>query len=222
MNLAIIKNMKKTNHIPVILIVASLFVFSCSQNSPSHYFKNGNAKYSLKDYQGAINDYKKAIKLKPEYADAWYGKAICESILSKYDDALTDFNKAAEIDPSNKDIIFNRAYYVKQKTGDYKGAIEDYNIYIDRFKRKDDAFVYSNMGFCNYMLNDFEGAMSNINKSLELNANNPMAYKNRALVYFATGNKENACNDLHKSQELGFTKKFGNEVDELISEKCKN
>ncbi len=213
--------MKKPNHIPVILIVASLFVFSCSRNSPSHYFKNGNAKYSLKDYQGAINDYEKAIKLKPEYAEAWYGKAICESILSKYDDALTDFNKAAELDPSNKDVIFNRAYYVKQKTGDYKGAIEDYNIYIDSFKQKDDGFVYSNMGYCKYMLNDFEAAMSDINKSLELNANNPMAYKNRALVYLSTENIDIACDDLHKALELGFTKKFGKEAEELASKNCK-
>jgi serine/threonine-protein kinase len=205
------------------LIVITVFLTSsCSNSSSSHYFKNGNAKYSLKDYKGAIEDYQEAIKINPDFADAWYGKAICESILSKYDDALTDFNKAAELDPSNKDIIFNRAYYVKQKTGDYEGAIEDYNYYINRFKENDDAFLYNNMGFCKYKLSDFEAAMSDINKSLEFNPNNPMAYKNRALVYLATGNTENACNDLHNALELGFTKKFGNEVEELIAEKCKN
>ena len=214
------KHMKNASYIPVILIVISMLFFSCSRSSSSHYFKNGNAKYSLKDYKGAIKDYQEAIKLDPEYTDAWYGKAICESILERYDKALADYNKAAELDPSNKDVIFNRAYYVKQKTGDYKGAIEDYNFYIEKFKKSDDAFVYSNMGYCKYKLNDFEAALSDINKSLELNPDNPMAYKNRALIYFVTDNKDNACNDLHKSLELGFTKKFGNDVEELISEKC--
>jgi len=206
--------------IPIIITV--FITSSCSQSSSSHYFKNGNAKYSLKDYKGAIKDYEEAIKIDPGFAKAWYGKAICESILRKYDKALTDFDKAAELDPSNKDIVFNRAYYVKQKTGDYKGAIEDYNYYINSFKKNDDAFVYNNMGFCKYKLDDYESALSDINRSLELNPNNPMAYKNRALVFLATGKTENACNDLHKSLELGFTKKFGNEVEELIAEKCKN
>ncbi len=213
--------MKKNTIVTIALILISVFIsFSCSQSSSSHYFKNGNAKYSLKDYKGAIKDYQEAIKIDPGLADAWYGKAICESILGKYDEALKDFNKAAELDPSNKDVIFNRAYYVKQKTGDYKGAIEDYNLFINRFKQNDDAFAYNNMGFCKYKLNDFEAALSDINRSIELNPNNPMAFKNRALVYFALNNKENACSDLHKSLELGFAKRFGNEVEEMISEKC--
>ncbi len=206
----------------LVLLTAVVFIlFSCSQSSSSHFFKNGTAKYNLKDYKGAIKDYKEAIKIKPDFADAWYGKAICESLLKRYDDALSSFNKAIELDPSNKDAVFNRAYYVKQKTGDYKGAIEDYNFYIKHYKQNDDAFAYNNMGFCKYKLNDFDAALNDINKSLELNENNPMAYKNRALIYLAKGENETACADLQKALELGFTKKFGDEAQKLASENCK-
>ena len=104
-----------------------LFLTACVQKNAENYFNNGNVKFTLKDYNGAIQDYSKAIELKPDYSLAYYSRAICRSMLGDYENAKYDFNKAIEFKPDYFDAYMNRAFYIKEKTGDYAGAIEDYN-----------------------------------------------------------------------------------------------
>ena len=50
---------------PVAFLILIVIIFtSCTQKSPTHYFKNASAKFSLKDYNGAITDINQALKLK--------------------------------------------------------------------------------------------------------------------------------------------------------------
>ncbi len=76
-----------------ILLAVSTFFVSCGKENAYSRYKSGSAKFQLKDYRGAIADFSKAIELKPEYIEAYYSRAICESKLGKTDKALADFNK---------------------------------------------------------------------------------------------------------------------------------
>ena len=198
-----------------------LTLFSCRQNSPSFHFKNGSAKYQLKNYEGAVLDLNKAIELKPDYKEAYYERALCESELNKYPKALTDFNKVISLDPAFKDAYLNRAFYVKEKTGDFEGAVEDYQKYIGLNTAENNAFAYNNMGFAKFRMNDLDGAMKDVMTSIKLDAKNSFAYKNRALIYIAMDSISSACHDLNKAIDLGFGKTYGNEVNDLINKYCK-
>ncbi|MEZ5197050.1 MAG: tetratricopeptide repeat protein [Bacteroidales bacterium] len=205
-----------------LLIVLLIGFSSCRQNSPQHFFKNGSAKYQLKDYSGAIKDLSEAITLDPDYADAYYVRAICHSELSQTDQALNDFNKVIELDPGFKDAYVNRAFYVKEKKGDYEGAILDYNKFIELNTNGDNAFALNNRGFSKYKLGLFEEALTDVDKSIQFDPKNAFAYKNRALIFIEMDSINKVCSDLNRAIELGFTQNYGNEASDLQRQYCEN
>ena len=203
------------------LFIAILILnVSCRQNSASHYFKNGSAKYQLKNYVSAIKDFDEAINLDNNYTDAYYLRALCFGTLKRYNKALNDFNKVIELDPSYKDAYINRGYYVLEKTGNYEEAINDYNKYLELNSDGENAFALNNRGYAKYKLNNLEGAMKDIQESIQLNPDNSFAYKNRALIYVSLDSINLACQDLEQANALGFSNEFGTEVSQLISKFC--
>jgi tetratricopeptide (TPR) repeat protein len=216
-----IKTHKNTSVLQSLLLVICMMTFySCHQQSPSHYLKNGSAKYQLQDYSGAIDDLDKAIELKEDYKEVYYLRALCLVNLNRFDEAAGDFNKVIEIDPFFKDAWFNRAYYIRQNSGDYKEAINDYNRFIELSPGGDHSFALNNRGYAKYKLNDLEGALKDIDNSIGLNMSNSFAYRNRALVYLGLDSIAPACQDLETALDLGFTKSYGGEVQELFEKYC--
>jgi len=206
--------------IAVVISISILILTSCSENSPDFFFKNGNAKYQLKDYNGAVIDLDQAIELKPDFMQAYHTRAMCFGELKKYNKSLMDFNKAIEIDPTYKNAYLNRAYYVKVNTGDFAGAIEDYNKFIELNDDGKNAFALNNRGFAKFNMNDTIGALNDIQSSISLDSTNSYAYKNRALIYISMDSIGLACTDLNRAIELGYTKTYGKEVEELFYEYC--
>ncbi|MCF8369968.1 MAG: hypothetical protein K9G76_13080 [Bacteroidales bacterium] len=133
-----------------------------------------------------------------------------------------DFNKVIELDPNYKDAYLNRAFYVKDKKGDYAGSIEDYNKFIQLNKDGDISYALNNRGFAKYKLELYSEALQDINQSILRDPNNSFAYKNLALVYIALDSLDLACENLNKSIEMGFTNKFGSEAEDLFEEHCGN
>ncbi|MCD4736944.1 MAG: tetratricopeptide repeat protein, partial [Bacteroidales bacterium] len=160
--------MPKNREIVSILRITKFLVFtmflilcvSCRQQNAHHHFKNGNAKFKLGNYQGAIEDYSKAINLNKTFKEAYYSRAICRSKLKLYEEALADYNNVLEFEPENLDALFNRAYYIKEQTGDFAGAIADYDKYITINNKGNNAFAYNNMGFAKYKTGNTEEALA--------------------------------------------------------------
>lgn len=214
--------MKQKTAVILFFISISLFFMSCNENNYSFHYKNGIAKYNLKDYKGAIEDLNKSIALKANDADALYCRAICFIETNQPEKALSDFDKVIELDPSFEEAYINRAFYIKDKKGDYKGAIEDYNKYLEITKDGDVSYALNNRGFAKYKLELYPEAISDIQESILMNPDNSFAFKNLAVVYLAIDSLNLACENLQKSLDLGFTEKFGAEVQELINTHCIN
>ena len=64
-------------------------------------------------------------------------------------------------------------------------------------------------------LEDYQGAIVDYSKALEINHNDAFAYNNRGIAKFEIGQKESGCLDLSKAGELGFKDAY-----KVISEKC--
>ena len=60
-------------------------------------YSSGLAKSQLKDYQGAIVDYTKAIELMPEFAKAYYIRGATCLLIGQKTNAQSDFTRAIEL-----------------------------------------------------------------------------------------------------------------------------
>ena len=54
-----------------------------------------------KDFDSAIINFTKAIKLDPKHAGAYYNRGYTYSKLKKYPEAIADYTKAIKLDPKH-------------------------------------------------------------------------------------------------------------------------
>ncbi len=64
------------------------------------YHIRGIANAALDDYGSAIEDFDKSVSLKPDFARAYYNRALVKASLGKRGAAKADFKKAKELDSS--------------------------------------------------------------------------------------------------------------------------
>ncbi len=69
------------------------------------------AKEGIKDKIGAAEDYSKAIALKDDFVDAYYGRGVVYYRLHRFTDALNDLNKCIELDSTNRSMFENFLMY---------------------------------------------------------------------------------------------------------------
>ncbi len=163
------------------------------------YNNRGLAYSELKQYDRAIENYRKAIELNPKYAEAYSNRGLAYSELKQYDRAIEDYGKAIKLNPDLPEAYNNRglAYYELKQ---YERAIENYGKALEL--NPDDAVAYNNRGLAYYELKQYERAIENYGKALELNPKYAKAYYNRGLAYYRLNQCERAIENYGKALEL--------------------
>lgn len=153
-------------------------------------------------------------------AQGYYERGISKAAKENFNQALQDFNKAIEIDTGFVDAYYARAFFVKEKTGDYAGAIQDYTKAIDLKNNDDDTKAYNNRGHAKFMIRDWRGAAVDFQSALRLNPSDPSIYRNRALLFIEIKNWPMVCLDLKEALELDYTRLYDDEVEKLYLKYC--
>jgi Flp pilus assembly protein TadD len=91
----------------------------------------------------AIDHFKKAVRLRPDYTQPYYNRGLAYYKLGQYQLAIEDFNEAIRLKPDYADAYNNRGI-IYCKLGQYQLAIENCNEAI-RLK-PDYADAYNNRG----------------------------------------------------------------------------
>ena len=135
------------------------------QNTGYFIAMRGLAYYYLREYDSALNDINKGIKIVPEWSDAYFFRGLVRFERGQYKAASTDYSKAIKLEKNNKQYYHasGNAYLRQRK---YEDAIEDYNKYINLDTTW--AVPYYNRSVAKDNLQDYQGAVADLKKAIEL------------------------------------------------------
>ncbi|MFA5321582.1 MAG: tetratricopeptide repeat protein [Smithella sp.] len=117
------------------------------------------------DPQKAIEYLDEAIKLKPDFAEAFNNRGNAYSDLGQYPRAIEDYNEAIRLKPQYAHAYYNRGF-TYDDLGQYQLAIEDYNEAIRLKPEHIDA--YYNRGNDYFLQNNKELGCRDAQKACEL------------------------------------------------------
>jgi len=169
---------------------------------PAAYYNRGLYLFNENQDKEALNDFNKAIELKPDYADAYNNRGSLFLKQGKTDEALNDLNKAISY---NKDFIqsyFNRGFLLYQKK-QYAEALMDYNKVIELKPETGKlTIVYNLIGLLYMNEKKYKEALDNFNKAIELQPGFTEAINNRGSLWIRQGKYEEAIRDYSTAIQL--------------------
>lgn len=156
--------------------------------------------YRFGKFIEAIQDCNAAIKLNPDFVEAYQIRLFAYTGLEKFDEALQDCNIAIELDPKNAGQYSNRAMVFERK-GQKDKAFKDYEKAI----KLDPNFAHSyvNRGVLYFNTGEYSKALNDYNDAIELGTTDNVVFVNRAKVKYELGDKTGACEDINKAMKLG-------------------
>lgn len=94
-------------------------------------FKRAKKNEKERAWEKAIDDYNKAIKLKPDYHEAYNSRGSLYQAMGKHDEALKDYNWAIWLKPDYF-MSYNNRGSLYDDMKQHQKALEDYNMAIQR------------------------------------------------------------------------------------------
>ena len=169
-----------------------------SVSAETHFYR-GNEKYLMRSYEDAITAYNEAIRLQPDFANAYVNRGLAKEKLGQYESAIMDYSSAIEIDPTLAGAYNNRGS-AKRKLGQHFLALEDLNTAIQLDPRYVKAYV--NRGNAKNSLGHPNEALEDFNTALDLDPDSAEAYNNRGVAKAALMQLPDAIKDFDTAIEL--------------------
>jgi tetratricopeptide (TPR) repeat protein len=165
---------------------------SSADNDVLSYIYKGGDCAKLRDYDGAISNFTKALNIDSSYADIHYVRGFCYVMKGDYNRAIPDLTRAITIDPNSADYYQWRAIsYIK--TGNYARAIADYTQQLRI--APNNAATYSNRGAAYNVLRNYDSAIVDYTQAIRLNPNDAASYRGRGDAYSNKGDYDRAIAD---------------------------
>ncbi len=173
-----------------------------------NYFENADEKIEIKDYQGAIEEYTKAIEFNDDNSGSYNRRGNAKWSLGDYQGALADYNKAVEINPHYYKAYRNMGN-LKAELQDFRGAIADYSKAIeDEGYIEDDEDYYYRRGISRYNIQDYRGAIADFTYAIEKYPDYMTYSENRGLAFVKLNRLDSACLDFSQAAKGGSLMAF--------------
>ncbi len=137
-----------------------------TNKSVEKFFDDAKTKLESGEYQGAFDDYTKAIDIDPDNSIAYYKRGkLRKGQLNDLEGAINDLSISIKLDPKPISAYLDRAH-TKDKLGDHLGAIIDNTKAIKLYPNSTIALYCR--GMSKVRLNNIKGACEDFRRMIEL------------------------------------------------------
>ena len=162
-----------------------------TERAEAHY--NCGVVYSaLKEFEGAIGQYDRAIKCDPDHEKAHNNRGVAKAALDQRKEAIGDYDAAIRINPKYATAYKNRGN-AKDRLGRRKEAIEDYDAAININPAYVDA--YKSRSLTNLKLRRYRDAAEDCDKAIAIDPRFSDAFHIRGDVKVRLGKFGEAIKD---------------------------
>lgn len=184
-------------------------IISYASHNYNLYAKMAYIKdFHLKDYEGALFDYNKALNIDPEDKKLLLERSKLKYTLNDLDGSMSDlstiielFNKLDPKDNDDSEFFCEMAYFerahIKSELNDLNGAINDYSEAIKL--NPSFFFAYSGRASVKLKLKDFNGAIDDCTISLRISKEFEDAYLVRGKAKFELQDYNGSLRDFNKA-----------------------
>ena len=146
-----------------VLIISIFMVAGCGLGASKYddAIMDGASNLNTGKTEEALADFNRAIKIKPQVAAGYLGRANTLNIMGRYEEAIEDYDKTLEINPKLANAYVNRASAYSH-LGEYEKAIADYEKGLAL-----DPKIDNNPGFINRLFSNEPNTDKGIRKHLE-------------------------------------------------------
>ncbi|MBN2589831.1 MAG: tetratricopeptide repeat protein [Sedimentisphaerales bacterium] len=160
--------------------------------------KHGNDYLKSNQFNKAISEFTKAIKISPKYPDPYINRGGIYGTTGETNKALSDLNKAIEIDPKSA-FAYNNLALIHLNSGKFAQSISNCNTAIEISPKYPDPYLIRGSAY--YTQKEFTKSISDCTRAIELNPNLAAAYYIRGAAYVYS-KPEEAKKDFDKALDL--------------------
>ena len=168
-------------------------------NNPMYHFNHGIALASGLQFGKALVAYKRAIQLRPDYAEAYNNLGAILRNLGRTQEALIAFNNAIQYRPDYGGAYNNRGALLADMAC-FNEALLDYQMATKLMPQFADAF--NNYGYALQMLNRYDEAEYYVRHALALNPGFAIGHTNLGAILNKMGRVQEAEICLRKAVHL--------------------
>jgi tetratricopeptide (TPR) repeat protein len=161
-------------------------------------YQSAQQYMNMESYYSAAEHLEKAVKLDPEYLEAWTMLGTAYMNVKKYKEAVDAFLKAHELEPSNKSLISSLGYNYLS-LNDLDNAEKYYGILTEQ-----DSLDYNgniHLGFIAKSRGNVDAALDFYRKALKSKPSDSVTLGTIASLYLEKGDKKKEVEYLQKAYE---------------------
>lgn len=153
-------------------------------------------------HRKAIHYLKKSLKYYPKEAETYNNLGKAYQQIGEHRMAYSCYNTAISLNPDNAIIYNNRGCVLNVRyehinyvhTNDIKQAITDFDMALAKDHKL--AVAHKNKSVAYFLLKQYDEALAEVNRSIELDSSDPTAFFQRAKIHTARKNFDAAFGDL--------------------------
>ena len=164
----------------ILVITGAIISFSIvdivGKENANDLYKKANTFYDLKQYENAIDSYKKVVDIKPDFSPAWNGLGKTFYDTGKYQQASEAYNNAIQLENNDKEAWIGRGLSL-YKLEKYEDAISSFNKALKLDDNQPE--VWNSMGEALSKINQYSQAIYAYERATNLNHKFDVAWNNK-------------------------------------------